>query len=90
MEVSGHIHAPAVLPPREINAGTHCIGVWVGLRASLNTVEKRKSLIVLGLLFKKDEFFILFACLPLRFITSARLRFKRQWLLITVDFVHHS
>jgi hypothetical protein len=34
MEVSGQLHAPA--------PGTHCIRGWVGLRAGLDAVEKRK------------------------------------------------
>jgi hypothetical protein len=33
VEVSGHLHAPAALPP-----GTHRIGGWVGPRAGLDTV----------------------------------------------------
>jgi hypothetical protein len=37
MEVSGQLHAPAALPP-----GTHWIGGWVGHRAVLETVVKRK------------------------------------------------
>jgi hypothetical protein len=40
MEVSGH-HALAALPPGEIARGTHWIG-WVGLRAGLDAVKKRK------------------------------------------------
>jgi hypothetical protein len=37
MEVSGHLHAPAAW---ERNSGTH----WVGPRAGLDTVVKRKIL----------------------------------------------
>jgi hypothetical protein len=42
MEVSGQLHAPAALPPRERAPDTHCIGVFVGLRTVLDTVMKRK------------------------------------------------
>jgi hypothetical protein len=38
MEVSGQLHAPA----RETAPGTHWIGVWLGSRAVLDTVVKRK------------------------------------------------
>jgi len=37
MQVSGQLDAPATLPP-----GTHRIGGWVGLRAGLDAVVKRK------------------------------------------------
>jgi hypothetical protein len=40
MEVSGQLHAPAALPPRETAPGTHYTGSWVGLRACLDDVEK--------------------------------------------------
>jgi hypothetical protein len=39
MEVSGQLHAPASLPPGK---DTHWIGGWVGPRAVLDTVVKRK------------------------------------------------
>jgi hypothetical protein len=42
MEVSGHLHAPAALPPMERATGTHWMGDWVGPRAGLDTVSKRK------------------------------------------------
>jgi hypothetical protein len=42
MEVSGQLHAPAALSPREGAPGTHCIGGWVGPRAVLDAVVKRK------------------------------------------------
>jgi len=29
MEVSGQIHAPAALPPRERDPGTHWTGGWI-------------------------------------------------------------
>jgi hypothetical protein len=41
MEVSGQLHAPAALPPGE--EGTHWIGGWVGPRAVLDAVVKRKN-----------------------------------------------
>jgi hypothetical protein len=44
MEVSGQLHATATLPPAETAAGTHWIGGWVGLRASLGSMEQRKIL----------------------------------------------
>jgi len=37
MEVRNHLHTPATLPP-----GTHWIGGWVGSRAGLDVVVKRK------------------------------------------------
>jgi hypothetical protein len=42
MEVSDQLHAPAALPPRERAADTHWIGGWVGPRAVLDPVVKRK------------------------------------------------
>jgi hypothetical protein len=42
MEVSGRLHAPAALPPREGAPGTHWIGGWVDPRAVLDAVGKRK------------------------------------------------
>jgi hypothetical protein len=43
MEMSGQLHAPATLPPRERALGTHWIGGWVDPRAVLDTaVVKRK------------------------------------------------
>jgi hypothetical protein len=42
MEVSGQLHALAALPPRETAPDTHWIGGWVGPRAVLDVVVKRK------------------------------------------------
>jgi len=42
MEVSGHIHASAALTPKKEHPGTRWIGGWVGSRARLDTVRKRK------------------------------------------------
>jgi hypothetical protein len=42
MEVSGQLHTPAALPPRERDTGTHWIGSWVNPRAGLDAVVKRK------------------------------------------------
>jgi hypothetical protein len=44
MEVSGQLHAPAALHPGERARDTHWIGGWVGLRAVLDAVVKRKIL----------------------------------------------
>jgi hypothetical protein len=41
MEVSDQLHAPSALPPRKA-PGTHWIGGWVGPRADLDAVGKRK------------------------------------------------
>jgi hypothetical protein len=41
MEVSGQLHAPAALPQGK-SPGTHWIGGWVGSRAILDAVVKRK------------------------------------------------
>jgi hypothetical protein len=40
--VGGQLHAPASLPPRERAPGTHWTGSWVGPRAVLDAVVKRK------------------------------------------------
>jgi hypothetical protein len=42
MEVSGELHAPAALTPGEEPPGTNWIGGWVGPRAVLDAVLKRK------------------------------------------------
>jgi hypothetical protein len=42
-EVNGQPHAPAALPPGKVPLGRHWIGGWVGLRAGLDTLEKRKT-----------------------------------------------
>jgi hypothetical protein len=47
--VGGELHAPAALPPGKEPTDTHWIGGWVGPRASLDDVEKRKFLILPGL-----------------------------------------
>jgi hypothetical protein len=44
MEVSGQLHARAVLPPGERAPNTHWLGGWVGPRAGLDVVEKTKIL----------------------------------------------
>jgi hypothetical protein len=49
MEVSGHLHATAALPPGESAPGTHWVGRWVDPRAGLDDVEKRKFLTLPGL-----------------------------------------
>jgi hypothetical protein len=42
MEVSGQLHAPATLPPEKEPPDTQWIGGWVGPRAVLDAVFKRK------------------------------------------------
>jgi hypothetical protein len=42
MEVSGQLHTPAALHPRERAPGTHWIGGWEGPRAVPDAVVKRK------------------------------------------------
>jgi hypothetical protein len=42
MEVSGHFHAPATLTLRERIPGAHWMRGWVGHKAGLDIVEKRK------------------------------------------------
>jgi hypothetical protein len=42
MEVSSQLHAPTALAPRKETPGTDWIGSWVGSRADLDTVSKRK------------------------------------------------
>jgi hypothetical protein len=49
MEVSGQLHAPAGLPPGKKAHSTYWIGGWVGTRAGLDDVEKRKFLTLPGL-----------------------------------------
>jgi hypothetical protein len=49
MEVSGHLHATAALPPGEKAPCTYWIGGWVGPRAGLDDAEKRKFLTLPGL-----------------------------------------
>jgi hypothetical protein len=47
MEVSGQLHILAALTSRN-KSGTHQIGSWVSLTASLDVLEKRKSLLLPG------------------------------------------
>jgi hypothetical protein len=42
MEVSGQLHTPAALLPGKEPPGTHWIGGWVGPRAGLDAMVKRK------------------------------------------------
>jgi hypothetical protein len=44
MEVSGQLHAPVALPPRERVPGANWIGGWVSPRAGLDVVEDREIL----------------------------------------------
>jgi hypothetical protein len=43
MEVSNQLHAPAALLPGKEPLGTHRIRAWVGPRAGLDAVAKRKN-----------------------------------------------
>jgi hypothetical protein len=43
MDVNGQLHAPATLPFRKRAPGTHLIGGWVGPRAVLGAMVKRKN-----------------------------------------------
>jgi hypothetical protein len=40
--VSGQLHDQATLSPGKRVPGTHCIGGWLGPRAGLHILEKRK------------------------------------------------
>jgi hypothetical protein len=42
MDVSGQLHAPAALPSEKESLVPHCLGDWVGPRAVLDWVVKRK------------------------------------------------
>jgi hypothetical protein len=43
MQVSGQLHAPAALCPEETGPGTSLTGSFVGPRAGLYAIEKRKT-----------------------------------------------
>jgi hypothetical protein len=47
--VSGQLQDPAALTPGKEPPGTHWIGGWVGPRAGLDDLEKRKFLTLPGL-----------------------------------------
>jgi hypothetical protein len=53
LEVSGTLHAAAALPPGVCAPGTHWIEGWVGPRAGLDDVERRKFLTLSGLELRK-------------------------------------
>jgi hypothetical protein len=42
MEVSGQLHAPAALPPKEKDPGTQWMRGWMGPRVSLDAVRERR------------------------------------------------
>jgi hypothetical protein len=65
--VSGHLHAPATLPPGK-SPGTHWIGDWVGPRTGLDDVENRKFLTLPGLELRP-------LCRPARRQSLYRLRY---------------
>jgi len=43
MEMSGQLHTPTALPPRERTPGTHGIGGWVSPIAGLDSGEEKNS-----------------------------------------------
>jgi hypothetical protein len=47
--MSGQIHVPAALSPREISPRTHWIGGWMDLRTDLDDVERRQILPLQGI-----------------------------------------
>jgi hypothetical protein len=49
MEVSGQLHAPAALPPRESAVGTNWIEGWVIPRVRLDVIEERKIIFPTGI-----------------------------------------
>jgi hypothetical protein len=49
VEVDGHLHVPAALPPGESVSGTHWAGGWMGPRAGLDAVAKRFSPLLMGI-----------------------------------------
>jgi hypothetical protein len=49
MEVSGQLEAPAAFPPGKSEHGTHWIEGWMGPRADLDLVVKRKIFPLPGL-----------------------------------------
>jgi hypothetical protein len=49
MKVSGQFHTLAALSRREISPDTHWIEGWVGFRADLDAVEKRRSFLLPGI-----------------------------------------
>jgi hypothetical protein len=61
---SGQLYAPAALAPKKRAPGTHWIGDWIGLRAGLDAVVKRKILSPAGRKETHDD------------LTVARKRFE--------------
>jgi hypothetical protein len=55
MEVTGQFHTPSALLPGERAPDTHWIRGWVGPRAGLDDVEKRKFLLLLEIHLKKGK-----------------------------------
>jgi hypothetical protein len=49
MEVSGQLHASVALPPAIQTLGTYWMEGWVGPRADLDVMEKKKSLTLQGM-----------------------------------------
>jgi hypothetical protein len=53
MKVSGQLHIPAALPPGERSPDTHWIRGWMGPRAGLDDVQKKKFLPLLEVRLRK-------------------------------------
>jgi hypothetical protein len=61
MEVSGQLYDPVAFPPRERVLGSNWIGGWVGPRAVLDAVVKRKIPGPLGIYTKNWQWNLIFA-----------------------------
>jgi hypothetical protein len=48
MEVSGQLHSPAGLTPRETPRGNNCVRGWMSPRTGLNVIENKKYLATIG------------------------------------------
>lgn len=51
-KATGHLHA---FTPEAKDAGTHSLGFWVGHRASMNDVKRRKFLYLQGLEYRPSS-----------------------------------
>jgi hypothetical protein len=48
MELSGQLHAPAVLPPGKQVPGTHCVGSWIDPQSRSERCGVQKNLLPLS------------------------------------------